>query len=505
MATIPSAAPARLSSFGQLAGRPAIAPRYDPAAHGVGIVHLGIGAFHRAHQAVFTDDALAVSGGDWRIMGASLRSAAVAETLNPQNGLYTLITRGATGSSARVIGSVAGVIVARPDSAQLVAEMARPATRIISLTVSEKAYGIDRVTGGADLHHPAVAADLLAPETPIGVMGLIVTALRQRFAAGTAPFTVLCCDNLPDNGPLVRSGVLDFAQRIDRALADRIAADVAFPATMVDRITPAANAQTRAEALRLTGLDDHAAIETEPFSQWVIEDNFPTGRPNWEVGGAVFTTDVALFEKMKLRMLNGSHSMLAYGGFLSGFAHVRDVMADSALSLLVKRHMTAAAATLPPLTGVDTGDYAAALLERFANPSLAHQTAQIAMDGTEKLPQRIVAPAIEAQQLGQDITPFAFATALWMRFCLGRLDDGTAYQISDPRAAEITDRVARAGQDTDALMAGLLAMRDVFDPAFADAPEMRAAIQNRLSRILRAGTRAAIRHEADMLHNQGRY
>ena len=328
-------------------------PRYRPSRHATGIVHLGVGAFHRAHQAVYTDDALSADGGDWRITGVSLRSAAVADALNPQRGLYTLIQRGEEGTKARIIGSLSRVIAAARDRTSVIDAMTDPKTRIVSLTVTEKAYGIDRVTGGVDNAHPAIAVDLENPRAPSGVIGLLVETLRLRRARGVPAYTVLCCDNLPSNGALLRAGVLDFAKRLDPALAGWIEANVDFPSTMVDRITPAPTERTCADAADLIGCEDRAAIETEAFSQWVIEDRFAAGRPAWEAGGALFVDDVAPYEQMKLRILNGAHSMLAYAGYLSGHVYVRDVMADDALAALVKRHMLAAAETLTPLSGID--------------------------------------------------------------------------------------------------------------------------------------------------------
>ncbi|HEX9857074.1 MAG TPA: mannitol dehydrogenase family protein, partial [Paracoccaceae bacterium] len=356
-------------------------PAYTPADHGVGIVHIGLGAFHKAHQAFYTDAALASSGGDWRITGVSLRSPEPAAQLMPQDGLYTLIARGSEGVQGRVIGAIAGAIAASGDPAPVLAAMTAPGCRIVSLTVTEKAYGLDRSSGGCDPTHPAVKADLRAPYAPQGVLGLLTRALALRFEAGLPPFTILCCDNLPDNGHLLRGAVVDFARRNDPALSDRIATEVAFPSTMVDRITPAATAATQAEAQRMTGCQDLAAVETEVFHQWVIEDHFPLGRPAWEAAGAIFVTDVAPYEAMKLRMLNGTHSMLAYAGFHAGLTYVRDVMQDPDLAALVDRHLSASAATLPALPGMDLPAYAAALQARFTNPAIAHQTFQIAMDG----------------------------------------------------------------------------------------------------------------------------
>ncbi len=485
--------PARLTSLQRVAGA-AFLPAYSPSEHGHGIVHLGVGAFYKAHGAAYTDTALAEAGGDWRVVGVSLRGTAAADALNSQTGLYTLVERGPGGERGRIIAAIDRVIAATRDRAGVLDVLSDPGTRIVSLTVTEKAYGIDRRAGTVDPSHAAIAGDLNDPRAPIGAVGLIVEGLRRRRAAGLRPFTVLCCDNLPDNGGLLRTGVLDFAGRIDPDLQGWIADEGRFPATMVDRITPSSTDATLAAAEELTGCRDLAAVETEPFTQWVIEDRFADGRPAWETGGALFVENVAPFERMKLRMLNGAHSMLAYAGFLSGFAYVRDVMADGPLATLVARHMTAAAATLEPLTGIDLEDYAAELADRFRNPAIAHETYQIAMDGTEKLPQRLLEPAVHALDHGQDIRPFAFAVAAWMRYALGRRDDGSTYALRDPREAAIAAAVSGAG-GAEALSGALHGLVGLFPAKLTENPQWRAAVEAALGRMLDEGMAAAVAAE----------
>lgn len=484
----------RLSTLTQVSG-PAGLPGYDPAAHGRGIVHLGIGAFHRAHQAAMTDAAISASGGDWRITGVSLRSTDVAAAMNPQNGLYTLIDRGASGTTARIIAAIRDVIAADP--AATLAAMIDPTVRIVTLTVTEKGYGIDRATRAFDPAHPAVRADLEAPDAPSGVLGLLAAALRSRRAAGHAPFTVLSCDNLPENGALLRNGVISFATALDPGLGAWIADQVAFPSSMVDRITPAATDQTLAEAERQTGCVDLAAVETEPFSQWVIEDHFPQGRPDWEAGGAIFVTDVAPYEQMKLTMLNGSHSMLAYAGFLSGHRYVRDVMADPILSELVGRHLRAAAEGMPPLPGIDLDAYAAALADRFRNPAIAHETFQIAMDGTQKLPQRIFQPALLALDEGRSLAQFALATAAWMRYALGETDDGTIYALRDPRQAEIMTALSELPREADVIYDALRDLPGLMPDALRASGTWRKSVIQCLDSMLRQGVIASLREEAE--------
>lgn len=482
----------RLTALSDISG-PARRPAYRPEGHGVGIVHLGLGAFHRAHQAVATDDALAARGGDWRIVPVSLRSREAGEALNAQNGLYTLIERGPNGTSGRVIGALSYAIAADPVTTLKV--LCDPAIRIVTLTVTEKGYGVDRRAHGPDWSHDAVAADRQNPDAPIGVLGLLTAAIRKRRAAGSLPLTILSCDNLPENGALLRAGVIGFARAFDEDLARFIESEVAFPSSMVDRITPAATAQTLAEAERLTGCVDLAAIETEPFSQWVIEDRFPHGRPYWEAGGAIFVDDVAPYERMKLTILNGTHSMLAYAGFLSGRAYVRDVMGDPTLAALVERHLKAAAREVGELPGIDLTAYVEDLAERFRNPAIAHATYQIAMDGTEKLPQRIFAPALSALRTGGDLSAFAFATAAWMRYALGTDDAGNTYALRDPKEELITARLADAGRDARAITAALLDLPGFVADELKTAPQWREAIESRLSTMLAQGMPEAVRRE----------
>jgi len=426
---------------------------YDRTQHGCGIVHLGCGAFHRAHQAVYTDDALKRSGGDWMITAASLRSGAVARKLNEQDGLYSLLESDAQGTRARLIGSIRRVICCSDDREALFQILCAKQTLIVSMTVTEKAYGLNRATGGVDISDSTIAADLANPAQPQGVVAVLVESLRRRHLTGMNPFTVLCCDNLPDNGRAVRLAVLDYAARLldagklSHEFVSWLESRVAFPATMVDRITPAATANTRSKAAHELGVEDHAAVESEVFSQWVVEDDFPAGRPDWEAGGALMVESVEPYERMKLRMLNGAHSMLAYVSVVAGIETVCEAVADSALNLLIKRHLVSAAGTLSPLPGVQFEEYAQQLLHRFANPSIRHQTRQIAMDGSEKVGVRFFSAAADAQDKGQNLAVFSFATAAWMHFCRGISDKGTRIEIDDPRSALILEAVGSASSE----------------------------------------------------------
>ncbi|MGW9944717.1 fructuronate reductase [Rhizobium leguminosarum] len=440
-------------------------PAYDRNQLKSGILHLGPGAFFRAHFAPFTDAALATSGGDWGIEVASLRTADVADHLNEQNGLYTMLIRDTSGTVAQVIGPILRAHVATRDPAGLLDRLEDPTIRIVSLTVTEKAYGMDTATGGLDLNHADVAADLANRHAPRGVIGYLVEGLSRRRAKGIAPFTPLSCDNLPSNGAVLKRLVLDFAERVDPSLRQWIEANVPFPSTMVDRITPASTEATYQDAERLTGRQDLAAIETEPFTQWVIEDHFANGRPAWEKAGALMVTDVSAYEKMKLRMLNGAHSLLAYLGYIGGYEFIRDVMDDAGLAALAYRHMHAAARTLDAVPGIDLDDYASELIARFANKAIAHRTYQIAMDGTQKLPQRLLEPATEALAHGDKAETYAIAVAAWMRYAIGEHGNGERYELRDPRAGEIAALIADVPRTGLAISAALFTLPGLFPAA----------------------------------------
>jgi len=412
-------------------------PNFDRASLKPGIVHLGFGAFHRAHQAVCTDAALEADFEDWGIVGVSLRSSDMIRDLKAQDHLFSVTSRGGDVQEIRVVGSVIGGLSASEERGDLLALLADPAIRIVSMTVTEKAYGIDPLTGGLHRAHPAVAGDLANPRAPTGVIGVIVEGLARRHAAGIPPFTVLCCDNLPTNGRVVRRLVTEMAASRDEALAGWISDHAAFPSTMVDRIVPAATADTRQRAADLLNAEDMLALDTEPFMQWVVEDDFPTGRPAWEAGGALFVKAVEPYEKMKLRMLNGAHSMIAYIGQTTGLDYVRDVMAVPSHRSLVERYMQAAAQTLDPVPGIDLQSYREQLLARFANPTIAHKTRQIAMDGSQKLPQRTFSAAVDDLAAGRNGEIFAYATATWIAYLL------QAKNLEDPRCDELSAAAAK--------------------------------------------------------------
>ncbi|MCW2948761.1 MAG: Mannitol dehydrogenase domain [Actinoallomurus sp.] len=432
-------------------------PREVPSS--VGIVHLGIGAFHRAHQAVYTEDA----GDGWGICGITQRSAAVAGRLVPQDGLYSVLERGPAGASARVIGAVREVLTGDATADRI----ADPAVRVVSLTVTEKGYRHDPATGRLRLDDPETCLDITG-RPPHTVIGRLVRGLALR----EAPVTVLCCDNLMSNGATLRGLVEEYCERA----GVRVACTTAFPATMVDRIVPATTAEDLDEAERLLGVRDAGVVVTEPFTQWVIEDDFAAERPAWDAAGAIFTGDVAPYETMKLRLLNGSHSMLAYLG--SGVEYVSEAV--EVFGDVVRRYMDEdASPTLGVPPGFDLAAYKASLLERFANPALRHRTAQIAMDGSQKLPQRLLGVVRDRLAEGAEPRWAALAVAAWMRHVQ------TARELDDPLADLLRMAVSRAGTPGDVVDA-LLSITDIFGPDLRDSAIFRDLLTDHLAALTAA-------------------
>lgn len=466
-------------------------PGYDRGVLATGIVHLGVGAFQRAHQAMYTEAAIAAGDRHWGILGASLRSPAARDQLKPQDGLYTLAVRGAEGETLQVIGAIKDVLVAPEDPHALLRALADPAVRIVTLTVTEKGYCYDPATTGLDEAHPDVVHDLANPTLPRTVPGFLVEALRLRRTAQVDAFTVLCCDNLPHNGRTARSIVTRFATLRDRTLAGYIANEVAFPSTMVDRITPATTDEDRATIAARLGLDDASPVITEPFSQWVIEDRFPQGRPDWAIAGAEFVTDVAPYENMKLRLLNGSHSTLAYLGYLAGYETVSDTMKDANYRRLVDGLMDDAATTLKMPPGADVAAYKRALIARFENPALKHRTWQIAMDGSQKLPQRLLGSIRDRLAAGAPIDRLVMGVAGWMRYITGTDEKDKPIDVRDPLSARLRDIADQAGLNAERLAPALLDVREIFGDLPAD-PRFRTAVTEGLARIIAKGAKAAV-------------
>jgi fructuronate reductase len=473
-------------------------PAYDPRRHAIGIVHFGIGAFHRAHQAAYTEDVLGRVGGDWRIAGVSLRGSTVAEQLNPQDGLYAVNVRAADRSSYRVVAAVDRVLEARRSPAAVLAQLAAPGVKIVSLTVTEKGYCHDPASGALNAAHPEVREDLARPDEPTTALGYLVAALRGRRARGAAPFTVLCCDNLPHNGAMLRGLVLQLADLMDTQLRAWIEANVSFPSTMVDRITPPTTAADTAEAARALGVEDRGVVVTEPFSQWVIEDGFGTDRPRWETAGAAIVGDVAPYELAKLRLLNGSHSALAYLGYLAGHTYVHEAMNDSALARFVAGLMRAEIApTLAPPAGFDLERYELDLLARFRNPALNHRTWQIAMDGSQKLPARLLGTVRDRLTASRPIAGLALAIAGWMRYVGGIDERGAAIDVRDPLHAELAAAARSSGGAPRDLAAALLRIKAIFGADLGRDAAFASAVTGALEELFARGARETLRRFVD--------
>lgn len=464
-------------------------PGYDRAGLSSGIVHYGVGNFHRAHQAVYLSRLMKTGKGhDWAITGAGVRpgDAAMRERLKAQDWLYTVVDLDPAGLSAQVVGAM--VDFAPVDPAENIARMVDPSTRIVSLTVTEGGYFIDADTGAFDAEHPDIQADLGA-EAPKTVFGQICAALKQRFDAGTPPFTLMSCDNIPENGDATRQAVLGFARLSDPALADRIKAEVAFPNGMVDCITPATSPRELRMVAETFGIEDAAPVVCEPFRQWVLEDRFPMGRPPLEEVGVEFVDEVLPYELMKLRILNGGHAAIAYPSALLGheLAHegMGDPDVDAWLTALERREVIP---TLNPIPGVDYEAYLAKIRERFGNEKVGDTIARLCLDGSNRQPKFILPTLRDALRDGKPYEGLALEVALWCRYCAGEDEEGRAITLDDERAVVLTDAARRARTDPSAF----LSLGEVFGTLGRDA-RFAEAFGDKLQALWQDGVRAVLR------------
>ncbi|MGF0539100.1 mannitol dehydrogenase family protein [Agrobacterium sp. ES01] len=484
------------------AGLPAEYPRLkrpsDAARPSTAIVHLGLGAFYRAHGAVYIAEAMTKSGGDWGIAGVSLVRPDQRDALAPQDFAYTAVELGPEGETPRVISVITDVLVAREDPAAVLGVMSAPETKIVSLTVTEKGYCHEPSTGKLNRDHPDIAHDLEHPDAPRSAVGFLVRALDRRRKAGTRPFTVLCCDNLPENGKLLRGLVLELSGLIDNELKSWIGTHATFPSTMVDRIVPATKPEDIDRLAEKTGVMDLSPVMHEPFSQWVIEDDFVDGeRPDFAAVGVELVEDVTPFEHMKLRCLNGTHSSLAYLGYLSGHETISETVADPVLAAFCKSLW--AKEILPILKappGVDLQAYTGELFERYANPAIRHRTWQIAMDGSQKLPQRILGTIAENLDAGRTPKGLCLAVAAWMRYVGGTDEKGNAIDVRDPLSADLkalSDGASSAEGKVDAI----LAVRKIFPETLASNPIFRDALVQSYKGLVEKGARVMAKERTD--------
>ncbi len=456
------------------------------------IVHFGFGAFHRAHQALLTNRVLNAKGGDWGICEISLFSGDVLMSqLRAQDHLFTVLEKGAEGNQPIIVGAVNECLNAKLDSlAAIIEKFCEPQVAIVSLTITEKGYCIDPATGKLDMQNARIIHDLENPAEPHSAPGILVEALHRRRERGLPAFTVLSCDNIPDNGHVVKNAVLGMAQKRSPELAAWIDEQVSFPGTMVDRIVPAATDASLAEITQALGVEDPCAISCEPFIQWVVEDNFVAGRPEWEVAGVQMVHDVLPWEQMKLRMLNGSHSFLAYLGYLAGYAHINECMEDASFRDAARRLMLDEQAPTLRITDVDLTAYADSLIDRFANPALQHRTWQIAMDGSQKLPQRMLEGIRVHLERGSAWPLLALGVAGWIRYVSGTDERGNAIDVRDPLSDKIRMAV-EASSDADRVNA-LVALSEVFGDALAQNAVFVEAVNQAYQRIVRRGARQAV-------------
>lgn len=469
---------------------PSELPGYDRSSVTPSIVHLGIGAFHRAHQAFYVDQCLH-DDPSWGIIGASLRHPGTRDALAPQDRLYTLAIRDGAQTRTRVIGSICGVLCAPPRNEAVIEAIASSDTRIVSLTVTEKAYCRDPATGRLDLQHPDIRADLASDGAARSVPGLLAAALASRRALSGAPVTVMSCDNLPANGSTLASVVLEFADAKDPSLARWIASEVGFPATMVDRIVPATTDEDRTSIAAITGYEDAWPVVTEPFTQWVIEDRFTAGRPAFQTAGVQMTDDVRPFEEMKLRLLNGSHSTLAYLGLQCGHATVSESVADRTLGAFVERMMRLEILPTVEVPGIDLQAYIGSLLSRFANTALKHRTMQIAMDGSQKIPQRLLATIRDRMAAGLPHHRLNLAVAAWIRHVSGVGPRGECVPVDDPMSDHFGEIARATLPDFDAFGGAILDLEIVFGDLARSRP-FRAEVQTHLRTLVETGAVAAI-------------
>ena len=448
-------------------------PAYARGGLSAGILHFGVGNFHRAHQAVYLDDLFnAGKGHDWALVGAGVLPGEMAgrETLAAQNWLTTVVEQDDGHMSARVTGAMVDFIEPGATEA-ILAKLADPAIRIVSLTITEGGYFIDPASGKFDPQSAAITADAASMDAPKTVFGLILAGLMRRRAAGTPPFTVMSCDNLPGNGHVTQDAVAGLAGLVDHELERWVRAEVAFPNGMVDRITPATTDRERTILRDDFGVEDGWPVFCEPFRQWVLEDRFPAGRPALEEVGVTFVDDVAPWELMKIRILNGGHAAIAYPAALMDIHFVHEAMEEPVIrAFLAKLEREEIIPVVPPVPDTDLGDYFALIERRFANPKIGDTIARLCLDGSNRQPKFILPSAADRLKAGQGVTGLSLVSALWCRYCEGTSDSGRAIPPNDASAARLKERALASRENPNAF----LEMRDIFgdtgaSPVFADA------------------------------------
>ncbi len=453
-----------------------------------GIVHIGVGGFHRAHQAVYTERLLQQgSSQEWGICGVGLRDAdrAMQTVLVDQDYLYTLVELGADGSNTlSVIGAINEFLFGPDDPIAVIEKLADPAVRIVSLTITEGGYNVDDHTGLFNGEHPDIIHDLQNPESPRTVFGYLIEALVRRRERGLAPFTVMSCDNLPHNGDVARKAILSYASLRNLELCGWIEEKVTFPNSMVDRITPITTPGHKQWLKQNQGIEDSWPVVCEPFIQWVLEDNFCNGRPAWERVGVQFTRDVEPYERMKLRLLNAGHSAMAYLGYLAGYRYTHEVMGDPRFSRFIRDFMDKdVTPLLGDVEGIDIEVYKQTLIERFSNPQVGDQLARLCMDGSSKIPKFLLPTIHQLLKEGRNLDRVALIIASWALYLRGQDEAGELYDIQDPMA----QRLRQAAEDRTQLAQNFLNLQDLFGSELLDSDEFRQAFNHAQDRLQSLG------------------
>ncbi|AZO61201.1 MAG: mannitol dehydrogenase family protein [Mesorhizobium sp.] len=471
-------------------------PAYARSALQPGIAHIGVGAFHRCHQAEYTDDLLADDFDRWGLVGINIRPPVLAATLGRQDGLYTRLIRQNNEVEARVIGSIVGVVDSQHSAAPALEVLASPEIEMITMTVTEKGYCHIPSSGALDLDHPDIVHDLANPEAPRSVPGILARALELRMGSHGRPVTLLSCDNIPANGTILGNVVGTFAERRGNGLADWIAANVAFPSAMVDRIAPATTEDDIETVEQRFGYRDSAVVVGERFRQWVIENRFAGRVPRWDRIGAAFVDDVTPFEHLKMRVLNGAQTTLSYLGVLGSFEHTSDAMADPLLATFVRRMLTEETLpTLMPVPGISPSAYVEQSLSRLANTAIRHRNHQIATDGSQKIVQRLLNPVSDRLAKGQSSALLSVPIAGWMAYLIKASSRfGRAWQVSDPFAEKIAAIADRVGSDSKALANAILAIEAIFHPSLAASDMFHANVVTSLDGLLSDDPMAFVRH-----------
>lgn len=461
-------------------------PGYDRSTLRVGMAHIGVGAFHRCHQAEFTDDALEARFDRWGVVGINIRPPRLADTLGRQDGIYTRLLRDGDHVDARVIGCLVAVVDAQDDGVAAVSVLASPDVDVVTITATEKGYCHQPATGEIDRAHPDIVHDLAHPDAPRSLPGLIVRALERRRLSHGRPMTFVSCDNIPSNGVILERVVLAVAERRGTGLVNWIERNAAFPSTMVDRIVPATAPEDIAFVERTYGYRDSAVVVGEPFRQWVIEDRFAGRIPPWALSGATFVDDVTPFELIKMRILNAAQTSLAYLGLIAGHLYTSNDMTDPVLTGFVRRMLIEESIpTLPPAPGIDPLAYLDQSFDRLRNTAIRHRNHQIATDGSRKIVQRILNPIRERLERGEEVERLTVVVAAWMLYLISASERfGQRWTVEDPFAAEAARIAHRAGRDATSLVDGFLAHDSIFDRGVAGRKAFRSLVVRHLDGLL---------------------